>query len=205
MLPDVNQRIAVRVPGVEQELQSRVEDIVEQRLIIAVPTNGPAVHVLSIGCDLEIEWITARGLARLPGAVRRHLNNAIPSLVVDIVGQTELFQRRDYARAHAMLDIRVEPAFIEGPPVYGTSLDISGGGLRAKVPLSIAPGEPVTIDVEMPDGKLSVGARVCRQVEIDSVAFEFTEISQADRERIIRYVFASHRRGVQVEMRKVAR
>ena len=205
MLPDVNQRIAVRVPGLDVELQSRIEDIVDGRLIIAVPTNGPTVHVLSLGCDLDIEWITPRGLARLPAAVRRYVNDAIPSLVVDVVGQTELFQRRDYARAHAMLAVRVEPGFIEGPPVDGTTLDISGGGLRAKVPLALGPGEPVTIDIEMPDGKLSVGARVSRQAEVDSVAFEFTEISQADRERIIRYVFASHRRGVEGELRKAVR
>lgn len=197
MLPDVNQRIAIRVPGLPTDLQSRVEDIGDQRLMIAVPTDGPTVHVLSAGCDLEIEWITARGLARLPAAVRRYVNGGVPLLVVDVVGQTVLFQRRDYARTHALLPVRIEPAFTVGDPVHGTTLDISGGGLRATVPLTMPPGEPVTIDIEMPDGKLSLGARVCRSSEQGSVAFEFTEISQPDRERIIRFVFAAHRHGVQ--------
>ncbi len=81
-----------------------------------------------------------------------------------------------------------------GDPVSGVTLDVSGGGLRAVIPYEFDPGSLVRISVDLPDGiPVDALARVVAQRDEGVVAFKFDEIVPADRERLIRAVFASYR------------
>ena len=78
------------------------------------------------------------------------------------------------------------------------TLDISGGGLRAALPAPLEQGSIVRFAVELPEGQPVEGlVRVIGQRD-DCMAFEFHDIVPADRERLIRAVFASYRRDAAV-------
>jgi c-di-GMP-binding flagellar brake protein YcgR len=191
--PKVNQSITVQTDEVDAVLRSRVEESSETRLLIAHPSDGTTSYQFPRGVALVIEWITDRGLCRVPGIVVGQSDVGVAALAVDLLGEVELFQRRQYARAELALDLAVW-ADPRGEPVEGVTLDISGGGVRAAVPVQLSEGSLVRIEIDMPSGKsIPALARVVAQREDGVVAFDFHEIVPGDRELLVRTVFASFR------------
>jgi c-di-GMP-binding flagellar brake protein YcgR len=196
VLPDVNQKIAVRLSDWRGELYSRVEDAGDGILMIALPSDGTTVHTLAVGRQVTIEWITSRGLACTPGVVDgRARDGRVPMLSIAVTGETTLVQRRDYVRAEAFVPVTITLARENAEPVTGITLDVSGGGLRARLPIAAAVDDIVRVALELEEGEIAAVARITRRIDENTIAFQFTEISQPSREKLIRFVFAAHRRA----------
>ncbi len=195
-LPKVNQLVLVQVREGDVLLRSRVEDAEQDCLTIAYPSDGMTAHRLRLGSQIKLEWLVERGLGAVDGVVRAHVDIGVPALEVELISEAVLFQRREHARADIVLELAVWPPEPDGPgdPVSGVTLDVSGGGLRAVIPYEFDPGSLVRISVDLPDGiPVDALARVVAQRDEGVVAFKFDEIVPADRERLIRAVFASYR------------
>ena len=142
--------------------------------------------------------MVGRGLGSVEGLVAGHADLGVPTLTVELVSDVVLKQRRDYARADLILPVEIWPDAECDEPVAGMTLDVSGGGLRAVLQADLEAGELVRIAVELPEGHAVEGlARVIGQRD-DCTAFQFHDIVPADRERLIKAVFASHRRDAAV-------
>jgi len=192
-LPQINTLVTVRVEGSDTLYRSRIEGADERALAIALPSDGLTEHRLANRTLVGVEWCVGRGLGSVEGIVAGHTDLGVPALVIELLSQPILFQRREHARADVVLDIEIWPDPEDEEPVAGVTLDVSGGGLRAVIPADVEAGQLVRFLVNMPDGRTVNGlARVVAQRDDDIVALEFNEIVQADRERLIRTVFASY-------------
>jgi c-di-GMP-binding flagellar brake protein YcgR len=192
-LPDINTLLTLRLTGTDTLLSSRVEGIEDGKLFIAFPSDGRGTnHELPYATDLDIEWAAGRGLGQLKGVVRGRTDVGIPALVIEVLGDAKIQQRREHARAEMVLEVEVWPTALSGP-VSGVTLDVSGGGMRAVIPAPLYEGQLVRFVVDMPDGTSINGlARVIGQRDDDVAAFEFHEIVPGDRERLIKTVFSSY-------------
>lgn len=190
--PKVNTLLYVRVRDSETVMRSRVESSEPGRLLIALPSDGVDEHRLDPDTELTIEWIVGHGLGRVEGVVVGHTNVDVRALIVELRTEPVLQQRRDYARAELLLPVEVWPDAECREPVTGTTLDVSGGGMRALLDVDLEAGEIVRMALELPDGGTVAGlVRVIGQRD-EYIAFQFHDIVPGDRERLIKAVFASH-------------
>jgi hypothetical protein len=201
-LPTVNQLVLVQVGEEETLLRSRVEIAEPGLLTIAYPSDGMATTQPPLGSEIKLEWLVPRGLGSAEGVVRAYVNIGVLALEIELSAEPVLFQRREHARAELVLELDVWPPSPGGQPVEavsGVTLDVSGGGLRAVIPYEFEPGALVRIAVDLPDGMpVEALARVVAQRDEGVVAFKFYDIVPADRERLIKAVFASYRKSAAV-------
>jgi c-di-GMP-binding flagellar brake protein YcgR len=190
-LPHLNERIFV-VLG-DHRLTSRIEGTRGGDTVVVPPPSRDGFVVWpQLGEAVSIEWTTARGLYRGDGIVMAHQGDP-PSAVLIRLDSSQIAQRRDHVRVDLVLDLELTQ--VAAPPVRCQTVDVSGGGMRALVPLDLVPGEHVSVKLSLPDEpEIQADAEVIRGTEGTSYAFRFIAVEPADRERLIRYVFAAHRR-----------
>ncbi len=195
--PDVNQRVVLHL-GAGTELSSRVEEHVGDRaVLVARPFDGTVLRRLTPGQTVTIEWATHRGLARARGVVGEEGGLGIPTHEVTI-GSVELIQRRSHVRALCVLELQGRRG--AGTEARGCTLDLSGAGMRFRFEGgALRPGDSMTVLLLPPDGPpLPATGRVVRRADGGTYAMRFEEMDPADRERLIRLVFASHRQELAI-------
>jgi hypothetical protein len=189
-LPQQNERVFVVVGDVR--LPSRVQGTRGGDIVMVAPPSRNGVRArLVVGEAVAIEWTTGRGLFRGEGIVAPQAEDS-PVLWIRL-DVSKIAQRREHIRAD--ISVEIELTQTAGIPVAGRTIDLSGGGMRAKMPLDLVAGERVEFKVYVPDEAPVAGvAEVIRGTEGTGYAFRFVWMQPADRERLIRYVFAEHRR-----------
>jgi c-di-GMP-binding flagellar brake protein YcgR len=188
--PPINSLLLVTATDVEGDLHSRVEDELEDgTVLIAQPStdDGEDIPVIS-GSTLKLEWQLKSGIARQEASVARHVG--VASLAVRLLGEPTFIQRRDYLRIGVMLTVFIDTE--HGEEARGTTIDLSGGGMRALVPIELADDQLIDIAIVLPEneGEIRCKAHTIRKVGEDTYAFGFPDIREAERERVIRFVFA---------------
>jgi c-di-GMP-binding flagellar brake protein YcgR len=196
--PELNQRVVLRSPEFEGDLTSRVEDVTPTRLLVAIPSDGTNTHDLPVGTQLEIQWISRRGLGRVSGTVAGRQIASVPCLEIDLREDPQVLQRRDAVRVEVNLPVTVWPDDEDAPPTAATSLDLSGGGVRARLEGEWAVGDIVHVRVGLPDEEpIEAAGQIVRMTEDTetgrSFGISFDDMDEPDRERLIRFVFARMR------------
>jgi len=196
MVPEVNDRLTVRLLDSGVRLASRVEDVVPDGLAIAAPTSRGAAVRLEPGLEVVLEWQTAWGPARVLATIGGPADLRVPALLVFPKGETAVDQRREFARVHIVLDVALRDA--EGRTFRGVARDISGGGLRARIAEPLALGDIVDLELHIPEGNVSVTAQVVRVEGEHEYGFDFVDLERNVREAIVRYVFEQMRRELRI-------
>jgi hypothetical protein len=178
----------VLYPSADERLVSRIEDAARDTLVCTPPNKlGKEVDVAE-GTSLVAEWVTARGLVRAPG--RASIDRSGPkALLVSLIGEPELFQRREFVRAKSALRVELT---LRGTKVAveGMTIDVSGGGLRVQAMATKLPvGANVEVWLDVPDGPIEAEAMVLRHQGMMAVVLRFTEIDENERQRLVRHVF----------------
>lgn len=188
-LPGFSEQVGVRLDDSGERLHSRVEDVAPQQLLLAMPSDGTQEVSLPVGAGLAVEWVTARGLARVPGRHAGPGRIAVPTVAIELLGRPEIFQRREYVRAPASLQLEVMTA--AGSEEHeGLSVDISGGGVRASIPsLDVEVDTVLSLWLGLPDRAIEAPVRVLRRQDPDVYVLVFESIREEDRELVIRHVF----------------
>jgi c-di-GMP-binding flagellar brake protein YcgR len=184
----VNALVTLKLPEVEDELHSRVEDLMDDgSILIAEPSED--VH-LSTGSNVRIEWRLRTGIARQNATVVKHVDNGISSILIKPQDEPTVIQRRDYIRIDVLLSVFIETH--RGEEARCSTVDVSGGGMRAIVPFELDDNQRVDVGIVLPEDEREVRckARTIRKVAESTYAFDFVEIPEADRERLIKFVFA---------------
>lgn len=195
-LPEINERIFVLVPDPDRKVQSRVEELPGGDTVAISPPSENGVGVpFEIGDPVQIEWTNERGLIRGEGLIMARSETGLPLLYIRL-DSSHVAQRRDHIRVEMVVDIQLKQA--SAAPVKCKTVDLSGGGMRAFVPLDLAAGEQLDAIIWLPDDnslrEIELTAQVIRGTEMTGYAFRFLEVEKADQERLIRHVFAAHRR-----------
>jgi c-di-GMP-binding flagellar brake protein YcgR len=185
----------------EAQLRSRVEDVRDPLITIAPPSDGNKTRDLERSEKIALEWLLERGLGKATATVLSHVDVGVPGICVQLDAEPIVDQRREHARAELILDIDLWLPSLDGtiPTVTGTTLDVSGGGLRAVIPAVLEPDSLVRITLDMPEGKaIDALVRVVAQRDDGVVAMAFHEIVPFERERLIKAVFASYKSAAMV-------
>jgi c-di-GMP-binding flagellar brake protein YcgR len=188
-LPQFSEHVGVRPDESGQRLNSRVEDVQPTRLLLATPTDGDNEVRLESNAGVAVEWVTPRGLARVAGRTGDTSRIHIPTVSIELLGRPEIFQRREYVRAAAAIQLEATVPGVAGD-YEGMSVDLSGGGIRATLPqLDVEEGSQLNLWIGLPDRSAEAKVRVLRRQDPDVYVLVFEEIAERDRERVIHLVF----------------
>ena len=134
-----------------------------------------------------LEWTSARGIVRLRGKAEWEAPDLVRFEVADLI---DLQQRREHVRVHAPRPVVLEVD--DKPDELGTfAIDISGGGILLAGPDTLNIGDRLRFRLLLASAELAIdgSGQVVRYGPGGYRAIAFTDVSEADRERMIRFIF----------------
>ncbi len=146
--------------------------------------------------DVVLETVTSRGLVRLRGSLERVARELVR---FHPFGDPELIQRREFVRVKAPQRVTIDD--LAGLVFDTHSINLSGGGM-----LFTGKEPPFPLDtvfqfrLDLGSGEMPVdgAAKVVRTAEDDRIGVVFTDISDIDRDRLIRFIFDRQRRALAI-------
>ncbi len=172
-----------------------------------VAVLGPAAAVTAGEGIAELP--TDQGLLRVPARIR--LVDGVLTLSPVATAPTVLQQRRRDVRAEVELAVRA--ADLEGlranrasaAVVEGKTFSLSAGGFCAYVTCAGTPpgaGQLMYAELELPDGAPVRSTVTVLELRVGCLRAAFTDISRADRERLVRLVSARQREDLALRRRR---
>jgi nitrogen fixation protein len=185
----VGQKVAVRLPYVGA-LPATVEAASGTSLTVALAVPDARIHRLD-GSEVAVEATSARGIQRFSG--RLVLRGRADVFDIEVGGDMERIQRREWARVGAVAPIRIE--LVDEPDVdigrgETQTLNVSGGGVLIRDPWRLPLGVDAHVEITIEAGEPPVRAlaRVVRDAGPDRRGLRFDDIEAQDSERLMRYV-----------------
>lgn len=209
---------------------SQVLDFTENgNLMVAMPMKRANLVPLSKGQQYEVFFYTQKGLYQsIAVIVDRFKSGTLYSMEISLMSELQKYQRRQYYRLEKSISVKYAAISEEeyntflnertAPPRLqtavdfsdGTSLDISGGGLRFAGNKKIDKAQKLVVQFDIVSAsrpiRYCLPAKVIMSFEMtDRVGrfehrIEFAGISRESREVLIKYIFEEERK-----MRKNAR
>jgi len=183
---------------------TRIEEVGEKILAVGVPFHQGEVVPLREGTKVKLTFWDEAASYSFEGKIMRRIAVPIPMLVVDLPESVDKVQRRNYVRVPALYPLSFRSVTKEGLSDFqkGTMLELSGGGMRFLTKERLENKSLLYAHLTLPKGDLKTPVRVCRAEKIDdskhfTVSVEFHDISERERDQIIRCVF-----DIQRAMRK---
>jgi c-di-GMP-binding flagellar brake protein YcgR len=182
---------------------SRVEDLRNgDEVLIALPSDGSTSYPLALQEEVSLEWPTERGIVRVDGTVLSREDIGIPVLVIE-VDSSKTVQRRDHVR----VDMALQVDLVNGGREYnGTTVDVSGGGMRAVFEDDLDLNASYELYLMLPEEEKPIEgvAQIVRRIDqTTTYAFRFAQMRPLVRERLIKFVFDAHRRSF-ANLRRIA-
>jgi PilZ domain-containing protein len=158
----------------------RADEVV---LVVLVDVEGDTERPLDVA---DLEYTSRRGLIKLHGEAvfeDRSLIRFRPH------GDAEVLQRRDFVRVHTPHPVTLDAGDERGHRVH--TVDLSGGGMLLADADTLAADQVVrfVISVGADQEPVEGVARVVRVGDDGKRALMFEQISEYDRQRLIRFVF----------------
>lgn len=208
MLPKVNQTLHIQVNSIDeeeakQEYKSRIADITDTYISMEVPINeqtGKLKH-LYYGDELSIFFIT-------DGGVKNYFNSSVLGFSDDVIRLVQIIkpepesitkvQRRNFLRVPAELEIAVKLS--DQYQFVAMTYDVGGGGISFLCDghIPAVPGQFISCWLLVPfkNGQIEhipFKSEIVRVKTLESgkqqVMLRYTEISDRDRQKVIRYCF----------------
>ena len=183
------QKVSVRLPYVGA-LPATVEATTATTLTVALAVPDARINKLD-GSEAAVECTSARGIQRFSGRVVLRGRSDVFDIEVD--GDMERIQRREWARVGTVIPIRVE--LVDEPDIeigngQTQTLNLSGGGVLIndpwRLPLGVDARVEITIEASQPPVRAL--ARVVRDAGPERKGLRFDDIEPQDSERLMRYV-----------------
>jgi hypothetical protein len=166
----------------------------EQMLLVLLVSPGSLLDRETD--ELVLESITSRGIVHVRGSVERVEQDLVR---FQPFGDPELIQRREFVRLTAPQRVTLDD--LAGLVVDTHSVNISGGGMliSGKEPrLALETTLRFSLDLGSRHEPVVGVGKVVRAAEDDQLGIVFTEISDLDRDRLIRFIFDRQRRALAV-------
>ena len=172
------------------DFEGRVESTTETSVTLAALHKIPGRETL-MGTSADIDIGTPRGMIHTAGTIVSAGADGVLEVAID--ADLRLDQRRQYVRVAARIPGVVGQG-AAGSPLHTYTLDVSAGGLLLAGAGEVEAGAPVTVTVKLPDrDPVEAAAVIARRTAQGHAALEFTDISEADREALIRWIFERQR------------
>lgn len=201
--PNRKASLGVRRHNEQGELEvvyypSRIEFVNRDTLWLAAPQERGTLVPVSLGETLEVYIVGENEVFFFEGKVKDRVKKGnIAYVVFDMPENVVRKQRRDYVRFEAVLPVLLKK---EEKSFPGTTKNISGGGMLVQLRegRDVFDSREELLFLLSLDGRDIIGrARVVRKDGPGLYAFQFSEITDQDRESIIKYIFQK-----QIELRR---
>jgi PilZ domain len=151
-----------------------------------------------LGHDIAVEVSSGRGIYKHSGTLKADRGG---TLTIELTGEVERIQRREFVRISAHLDVRVD-GVDEDIGGDTTTLDISGAGIQITDPWNLPLGLAVRVQLKLPEGPpLAASGMVVRQgAEENQKGIRLDGIPRPEEDRLMRYI-----REREVQMLRAAR
>lgn len=198
-LPEQGQQVFVIAPS-GAGIAARVAEVAAEQAMLSFAENEANPVSMLAGGHVAIQYTNRRGVCRIDGAAHKGKHPEI--LRVQYTGNVQLIQRREFVRVDAMIPVSYRPIGESGWLAETTTINVSGGGfmISGREGLNLYQDMDFTLalDGDTKDaGTLDVFGRVARETP-GGLGIEITRISEDERDRLVRWVFARERLGRQI-------
>lgn len=188
----------------EGKYRTRIEEVGEKTLFVGAPFSAGEVVPLREGTKVKLTFWDEAAAYSFEGKIMKRIAEPVPMVVFELPDSVAKVQRRNYVRVPALYPISFQSVTKEGLSALhkGTTLDLSGGGMCFLTKDRVENNSLLYVHLTLPKGELKMPVRVCRAEKKEdskhcTVSVEFHDISERDRDQIIRCVF-----DIQRTMRK---
>jgi len=183
---------------------TRIEEVGERILAVGAPFNHGELVPLREGTKVKITFWDEAAAYSFEGKIMQRIAVPIPMFIIELPDSVAKVQRRNFVRVPALYPITFQSVTKEGLSDLqkGTLLDLSGGGMRFLTKERVENKSLLYLSLALPKGELKTPVRVCRAKKPEeskhyTVSVEFNDISERERDQVIRCVF-----DIQRAMRK---
>lgn len=200
--------LAVELIALEGEYsgnyRTRIEEVGERLLLVGAPFQHGQLVPLREGTKVKLTFCDEAAVYSFEGKIMQRIAVPVPMFVLELPDTVAKVQRRNFVRVNASFPIKFRMVTREGlsDSYNAMMLDLSGGGVRFTTKERVEDRSLLYVHITLPIGELQTPVRVIRAIKTEetnlySVSNEFYEISERERDTIIRCVF-----DIQREMRK---
>lgn len=204
LLPGRNIDLEIEEGEYQGKYRSRIEDVGSKVIMVGAPYAKGVVVPLREGTQMTITFWDEISAYSFTGRVMQRVAVPVPMLVLELPESISKIQRRNFVRIPAFFPLAFRMVTKEGlSDAKGAMMvDLSGGGMRFKTEEDLENNSLLFAQMKLPSGEMQTPVRVCRKEKIDGmkqyvISVEFHDLSDRDRDRIIRCVF-----DLQREMRR---
>ncbi|HHY13140.1 MAG TPA: flagellar brake protein [Thermoanaerobacterales bacterium] len=177
---------------------SQVENIVNDSIIIGLPMKASNYMKVVRGRMLKLGFVSKGNYYYFIGEVQNIIWGDIPLLEIVKLGDIEKIQRRSFYRLKSLINITAKKG---DKNITAVGKDISGSGMCIVSRKKVEVGDELNIFLNLKCfGKIQVKGKVVR-VEYKKEepypyesGVEFYDLTESNRETIIRYIFKEQRR-----------
>lgn len=203
----INQLVEIELNegNIVEYLPSRIEEIKEDYLYISMPMRKGILLPMRLGQEIKViiryKNSTVGFLTKVVGRRRE----PIPCLIINKPDHiVAINQKREYVRLNVSLPVRFRIIDNENNNMIeeGITIDISAGGVLFSSKGEVKKGQKIEIEITLSlENTFSCQAHAIRIFEKEEnnaiwVAVEYNDISEADRDRIFKFIFEKQREWI---------
>ena len=205
----VGQLLEVGIFGELETYKSRVEDITDDSIIVAMPFDSRRIPVIPMaGSRVQTKIVANTCAYRFTSNYISSGMNPVPVWKISKPPVMERFQNREFVRVKITRPIDVRVVDEDGalqPMVTTNTVDISGGGLCFVMFNVIRIGTKVTMEMDnLPHIELlSLMGEVVRCHEVDisgikvyHIGVKFIDFPRQEQNKLIRFLFQMQRKNL---------
>ncbi len=208
----IGQRVEFDAENDGKRYTSRIEDILPDRLFVAMPVDAKRRPVLPEP-DSKVcgRIITDKCVYRFFAVYKERCADPIPIWKITKPVLLERWQRRRFVRVPARLALTVQIINEEGQlgqSVETTLVDLSGNGVCFSYPSLVHVGCRAVLDIEpLPDiGNLQLVSKVTKCVPVETplavvyhVGVEFENMERSVQNKLVRFIFELQRKLLTIQ------
>jgi c-di-GMP-binding flagellar brake protein YcgR len=186
--PKTGRIVTVHIPGMEDvpaKVTNRGEGFTELKLQARTQTPLQTLQHTQV----FLEFVGDDGMWRMLGTLTLHAAEGGEVLRFEHTGRTQLLQRR----AHVRTDLIAAMIFTPdgGKPQRGMTLNVSGGGALVRGVVAVEVDQELAFDLRLDllPARIQGRCRVVRKTPDGMFGVQFTEIDEAERDKIVRFAY----------------
>jgi c-di-GMP-binding flagellar brake protein YcgR len=192
--------------------KSIIQEVEEQCMYIGIPMSRGLYYPLNRGDVIEAYYQDSKGnIYRFRANVIGRKFENIPLIIVSNPFEVHKVQRRKFVRLEHIVEINYiivddypnNPIknVLEDNFQKGYSLDLSGGGMRVKIPSEVKLGDHIIVSVPIEEHEFLALCKVVRvEKDMDGKLYicgiKFEDVNSKAREKIIQFIFKNMRRAI---------
>lgn len=193
-----NQRLEIILASVpEEKLTSRIEEVNEKSMVIAMPMSKGYPILLSSGSKFFVRTVSNNASYQFTCIFIDKQLRPLPIWIVSLPNEIKKIQQRAFVRIDTMIPVEWQCAESEDSEVTKTiTKDISGGGARLISKQPIRLGTKLKIHINLPDlEQLQLNCEVVRVEKPQSdlpvfwIGTKFIDTPESVRSKIIKFIF----------------